>query len=130
MKPPPDPRRRDRRVSVEKVSGTGDESNGEAIKTWEPAWKDEAGNGIDLWAEKLEGRALERFTAQQQIALTSAVFVFAWAPANEIDPATHRLKFDGRTYEVTGSVEQGRRQTLAVMATAVASAPGGADVRP
>lgn len=115
---------------VEKVTGTGTATNGEPIKTWGPAWEDAQGEGIHLWAEKLEGRALERFAAQQRIATTAAVFVFAWAPANEIDPATYRLKFDGRTYEVTGAVEQGRRQTMAVTCEAVANAPGGPDVRP
>lgn len=130
MKPLLDPRRRDRRVLVEKVIGTGTATNGEPIKTWGPAWADAEGAAIHLSAEKLEGRALERFAAQQRIATTAAVFVLAWAPANEIDPATYRLKFDGRTYEITGNIELGRRQGSAVTCEAVANAPGGPDVRP
>lgn len=130
MTPAPDPRRRDRKVLVEKRAAPTLAGNGEPVVTWAPAFTDADGNAVHLWAEKLEGRALERFAAAQRIAQTATVFSFAWAPANTIDPATHRLKYDGRSFEVTGSVEQGRRQGVAVMCEAIAATPGGADVRP
>ena len=113
-----------RRVLVEKRT-EAQAGNGETVETWGPAWRDGDGKPIYLYAEKLEGRALERFVAAQSLATTSVVFMFAWAPANQIDPATHRLIYDGRTLEVSGAVEQGQRQGIAVWSSAVARAPEG-----
>lgn len=123
-------RKRDRRVLIEKKGDPSQTTNGEVSRAWAPAFVDEVGQPVYLWAEKLEGRALERFAAQQRIAQTAAVFMLGWAPANTIDPATHRLTYDGRRFEITGAVEQGRREAVALMCEAVANAPGGADVRP
>lgn len=126
MKPSQDPRRRTRRVLVE-VRTIITASNGEPGEAWAPAWSTPEGVAIYLFAEILAGRALERFVAAQAIATTAVVFKFAWAPANQIDPATHRVTYDGRTFDVSGSVEDGQRQGTIVWAEAVAAAPEGGD---
>ena len=125
MTPGTDARRRNRRVLIEIRMPDGQAANGEPKVVWEAAWKDAADAPIYLSAEKLEGRALERFAAAERLATTAAVFACAWAPANQIDPATHRLTYEGRRYEVTGSVEIGTRQGVAVICEAIASTPGG-----
>lgn len=125
MTPGTDARRRNRRVLIEIKSGTGQAANGEPMVAWVPAWLDAAYAPIYLSAEKLEGRALERFASAQRLATTAAVFAFGWAPAHQIDPATHRLTYEGRRYEVTGSVEIGTRQGVAVICEAIASPPVG-----
>lgn len=123
-------RGRDRRVLIEKKGAAAQGSDGEPSAPWVPAFTGADGKALELWAAKLEGRALEKFAAQQRIAQTAAVFSLAWAPANTIDPATHRLTYDGRRYDITGVVEQGRREGIALMCEAVANAPRGPDVRP
>lgn len=119
-----DPRRRNRLVLVEARTKASD-SSGEETYTWGPAWRDAAEAPIFLNAEKLEGKALERFAAAQNIAITAVVFKFAWAPANQIDPAKHRLSYDGRTLDIHGAVEIGHREGVAVWSAAVAAAPVG-----
>lgn len=126
MKPTADPRRMTRRVLVEKrTRGRVPGGNGEEVDTWAPAWRDSDNRPIYLYAEKLEGRALERFAAAQTVATVTAAFKFAWAPANQIDPATHRLVYDGRTLDIAGAVEVGERQGVHVWSEAVARAPEG-----
>lgn len=119
-----DPRRRTRRVLIEKRT-RGQATNGETIDTWAPAWTGPDGKPILLSAEKLTGRALERFVVQQRVATAGEVFMLAWAPANEIDPATHRLSHEGRAMNITAAVEVGHRAGVAVTCEGIAATPAG-----
>lgn len=120
-----DPRRRTRRVLIEKLE-RDQAANGEPVETWEPAWADADGNPVLLSAEKLAGRALEKFVVQQRIATMGDVFLLAWAPANQIDPGTHRLTHEGRTMNIVGVVEVGHRAGVAITCDGIAAAPQGA----
>lgn len=118
-----DPRRRNRLVLIEKLTRTK-AANGEPVEQWDPAWK----NGdapIYLPAERLAGRALERFVIQQRLATAGEVFVLAWAPANQIDPATYRLTHEGAVMNILGAVEIGFRAAVALTCEGIAHNPAG-----
>lgn len=118
-----DPRRRNRRVLIEKLTRSK-AANGETVETWEPAWQHE-GKPIYLTAERLTGKPLERFVLQQRVATMGDVFVLAWQPANQIDPATHRLTYEGAVMNILGAIEVGHRAGVALTCSSIAQHPAG-----
>ena len=81
-----------------------------------------------IWMSKRDVRANERIAANQKMAEVDAVFRARWSPLmDELDfrPDTHRLVYDGRAYEVHGTTELGRRDSVEIMCAARAEASFG-----
>lgn len=89
--------RLDRRITLQRRT-LAENDYGEAIETW-----------VDLatvWAEMLPVRGAERYAAQQTVAETEIKWRIRWRP--NLTPID-RLTYDGRTYDVNGVLEIGRR---------------------
>lgn len=102
----------DKKVQVQRRTKVRDPASGELVETW-------ANLGLPLWAEKLEGRPLERYAAQQKIAEISTGWRLRWAPALiTLTPDDHRLVYGSQTFDIKGLVEIQRRQGVVVLAMA------------
>jgi SPP1 family predicted phage head-tail adaptor len=102
----PDAARLDRRVTLQEKVETQDEY-GQAIVTWVDM--------ADTWAEAIPGRGVERTEALQLVAITDMIFRIRWR--NDLSAAATRVRFDGRSYDVLGISELGRRELLQLDAT-------------
>ena len=98
--------RLDRRVTIERSIETQDDY-GAPVQTWSVV--------AVVFAEKRDIRARERFAAEQDIGEETTVFVIRW-----LDGVTtkHRLRCEGKTYNIEGIAEVGRREGLEITATA------------
>jgi SPP1 family predicted phage head-tail adaptor len=99
--------RLDRRITIE-IKTVAQDEFGQPVETWTTL--------ATVWAHKRDIRASEKFRAQQEIAEEAAVFEIRWRSG--ID-AGDRLVHDGKTYDIEGVAEIGRREGLELMATAV-----------
>ena len=98
--------RLDRRITLQRKTVV-ENSYGEPIETW-----------MDLatvWAEHLPAGGVERYAATQMVAEADTRWRIRYrAYLTPID----RLSYAGRTYEVTGVVEIGRREGLEIYSKA------------
>lgn len=99
----------DRRVSIEARSVT-ENSFGEAIESWAEVRKESASYSPGSGAER-------RISAQEQ-ASHPATFVFhSNTLTSAMTPQSHRLVFDGGTWDIHSNVEIGRGRKRSVIAT-------------
>lgn len=102
----------DKRVQVLKRTRTRDPSSGELVESWSPL-------GKPLWAAMDEGRALERYVAQQKVGEVSHGFRFGFAPGlMTLTNDEHRLRYNAQEFEIHGVIEIQRRQGVVVLAMA------------
>jgi SPP1 family predicted phage head-tail adaptor len=94
----------DRRITIQRINDTGDSND---------TWSDVA----VLWATKRDVRATERFAERQTIAEIDVVFTIRY-PSFPISPDKNRVAYGGRTYDITGVTEVGRREGLELSAVA------------
>ncbi len=100
--------RLDRRLRIETCSKTTSAS-GEVTRSWPP---DGGSILAEVWAERLERTARERFMTQQLVAQLEAGWRIRWSQdvADQLSPLEDlRLIESGRIYDITGVVEIGRR---------------------
>lgn len=106
----------DREVMVQLKTATRGAAGGEEFD-----WA----NVRNIWMQKRDVRANERIAANQKMAEVDTVFRARWSPLMddmEFRPDTHRLVYDGRAYEVHGTIEVGRRDSVDIMCAARAEA--------
>lgn len=102
----------DKRVQILVRSRVRDPSSGELVETF-------VALGKPLWASMLEGRALERYTAQQKVAEVSHGWRFRFAPGLlTLTPDQHRLRYNDQEFEIHGCLEIQRRQGVVVLSMA------------
>ena len=88
----------DRRITLQRKSSSQD-SFGEAIDTWADI--------STVWAEVVPVSGNERFVSQQVIAEADTLFKIRYMSG--LTPLD-RVVYDGRTYDVKGVIEIGRRR--------------------
>ena len=98
--------RLDRLITIGEFTSVQD-SYGQEIETW-PEF-------ATVWAEKIDIKARERFAAQQDIAEETTRFRIRWLAG--VTPKM-RIQHDGKTYDIEGIAELGRRAGLEITATA------------
>lgn len=80
---------------------------GQEVETWTTAWKPSAR------VRPFGGS--ERFTAQQIVGKAVVTFKIRYRPGVAVD--THRIVFDGRTYDLHDVREVGRQEALEIDAS-------------
>jgi SPP1 family predicted phage head-tail adaptor len=106
--------RLDRRISILRATPAADEFN-EQVETW--------GTLAVVWAHATPVMDAERQRAGETLASKSYRFTIRYSSqVADVDPRD-RVTFDGRTYDVQGVKEIGRREGLEITATARAEAP-------
>lgn len=105
------PGNRDRRIIIESPTSTTDAFGGEVI-TWTPI-------GTGWWASFYPLKDSEVFRNSEATATVTHRFQLDFTNQvwDAIDPRC-RILFDGRTYNVVGIKEIGRRQGIDISATA------------
>jgi SPP1 family predicted phage head-tail adaptor len=98
--------RLDRRVIIERKTVLQDET-GQPVETWS-TWK-------IVFMGKRDVRADERFRSDQELASETTVFVSHYIAGVT---AQDRLVTEGKTYDIIGVAEVGRRSGLEITATA------------
>lgn len=106
-----DPGRLDRRIVLERRDGQLDAA-GEDLPQWV------AIATLPAQVEPVSGR--EGFSSQQRFAEATHTFTIRYRGG--VDP-THRIRYEGRTYDILGVSEIGRREGLAIVAAARAETP-------
>ena len=96
----------DRWITIEQFTAVQD-SYGQETETWSEF--------KSVWAEKVDIKARERFAAQQDIAEETTRFRLRWL--EDVTPKM-RIVLDGKTYDIEGIAELGRRAGLEITATA------------
>ena len=86
----------DRRITLQTFATTQDEY-GDVLETW--------ADEVTLWADVQLLAGLERVQAAQTMAVMDARFIVRWRA--DIQPGTHRVVYDGRTYQIEAVVELG-----------------------
>lgn len=99
----------DRRVVIQAVTRTTD-GGGEAVETWAAI--------ATVWAAVWQLSATERAARPQTAAEETRRFRIRWTAAFTPGPGTHRIRFDGRTYDVQSVAEINRREGWDITATA------------
>lgn len=99
--------KRDRLVEILQQAVTGQDALGQDIVSW-TVWK-------QAWMAKHDVTAAERFRANQEIASETVIWQSLWIDGLT---ASHRLRHDGKTYDVEGVAETGPAD-LEITATAV-----------
>jgi len=90
--------RMDRRITLQRKSSSQD-SFGQPIETWADI--------STVWAEVVPVSGNERFVSQQVIAEADTLFKIRYMSG--LTPLD-RVVYDGRTYDVKGVIEIGRRR--------------------
>ena len=96
----------DRFITIEQFTAVQD-SYGQETLTWTEF--------ASVWAEKADIKARERFSAQQDIAEETTRFRLRYLEG--VTPKM-RIVHDGKTYDIEGIAELGRRAGLEITATA------------
>lgn len=106
--------RLDRRISILRATTAANAFN-EKVETWSAL--------VVVWAEAKPVLDGERQAAGQTLASKSIRFTIRHSTAvADVDPRD-RIEFDGRTYDINGVKEIGRREGLEITATARAETP-------
>ena len=106
--------RLDRRITILRATVAADIFN-EQVETW--------GTLAVVWAHAAPVMDAERQRAGETLASKSYRFTIRYSSdIADIDPRD-RVTFDGRTYDVQGVKEIGRREGLEITATARAETP-------
>ena len=99
----------DRRVVIQRATITRD-AMGEQVETW--------GALATVWASATPVRDGERFADGEVRSLITMRFQVRWSPQVASLDERDRLLFDGRTYDIHGVKETGRRVGLEISAAA------------
>jgi SPP1 family predicted phage head-tail adaptor len=106
--------RLDRRIVIQRATTTANSFN-EPISTWATL--------ATVWAKAEPVSDGERQRSGETLADKKYRFTIRWSyDVSEVDPRD-RVVFDGRTYDVSGVKEMGRREFIELTATARAEAP-------
>jgi SPP1 family predicted phage head-tail adaptor len=106
--------RLDRRITILRATVAADEFN-EQVETW--------GTLAVVWAQATPVMDAERQRAGETLASKAYRFTIRYSSdVAAVDPRD-RVTFDGRTYDVQGVKEIGRREGLEITATARAETP-------
>lgn len=106
--------RLDRRIVIQQATTAADSFN-EPVQTWATL--------ATVWAIAEPVSDGERQRAGETLASKSYRFTIRWSyDVFEIDPR-NRVVFDGRTYDIQGVKEIGRREFIEITATARAETP-------
>jgi SPP1 family predicted phage head-tail adaptor len=106
--------RLDRRITIERATTAANDFN-EPVQTWATL--------TEVWAHAAPVMDAEKVRAGETLALKSYRFTIRYsAIVADVDPRD-RLTFDGRTFDIAGVKEIGRRQGLEITATARAESP-------
>lgn len=97
----------DRLITIQSKTVEKDEY-GEEIETWTEVKK--------IWAMRRDLRGKEFYAAQQLNAEINTVFKTRYVSG--ITPDSHRVVYDGLTYNILAVVELGRREALELMVKA------------
>ena len=97
--------RLDRRIAIKRRTVT-QSASGEEQVTWTTV--------ATVWAEKIENRGTERFSAQQYVGHAVRTFRFRWSTTVAEVTTKHRVTFDGRDFDITDVREVGRREGIEV----------------
>jgi len=97
----------DRLITIQSKTTEKDEY-GEEIETWDTHAK--------VWAMRRDLRGNEFYAAQQLNAEINTVFKTRYVSG--IAPDSHRIVYDGLTYNILAVVELGRREALELMVKA------------
>lgn len=101
--------RLDRRITIQAVTRSRD-SFGQASETWADL--------LTVWAAFKPVSASERFAAAQTIATQAATFSIRYRADLSLSPGGHRIRFDGKNWNITGYSEIGRREGWEIYASA------------
>lgn len=100
----------DREILIQTATATQSDS-GEQVVTW--------GSNEWVWAMWLPAGSTEAWKAQSRLeGIVDGVFRIHWR--GDIDPATKRIVWDGKTYDVRPPVEGGRHEWLDIPVSAIA----------
>lgn len=100
----------DRLVTLQARTFTRDKRTGEMVESWDTLG--------EVWAEKLEGAVLERYTGTQRIAEATRGYRMRWDNALlTLTPDGHRL-VHGQAWNILGTMEIGRREAVLVQVNA------------
>ena len=102
------PGKMDRRVTIQARTLTKDAAGGR-VETWADAF--------DCWAEIVTSKATESVTADADRASEDRQFRIRHKSG--IASGTHRLLYQLRFYDITGIIEEGRRDRLLLTCRAV-----------
>jgi SPP1 family predicted phage head-tail adaptor len=106
--------RLDRRITILRAAVAADAFN-EQVQTW--------GDIATVWAHAAPVMDAEKQRAGETLASKSYRFTIRYSSdVADVDPRD-RVTFDGRTYDVQGVKEIGRREGLEITATARAETP-------
>lgn len=111
---PMEPGERDRAVTIQQLTESAG-SSGFPVETW-------ATLVTPVWMRKLDVGSQERFAAAQ----LSAPYETQWEMGYRTDmdpelvnvPKTRRLLYGGRTYDITGASQIGRREGIELLTVA------------
>lgn len=103
----------DRRITIQARTDTQDGA-GQAVATWADA--------ATVWARWEPFQVREPFTDQQFAAFIDSRFIIRRRPSLIPSPKTHRVSYDGKTYDIAGVREIGRREALELLCYARAEA--------
>ena len=99
----------DRRITIERATESRDAFNS-IVKAWATL--------TTVWASKQETRDTERVASQEVGAEITTRFQIRWSSTvSDVNPKD-RVIFDGRTYDIVGVKEIGRREGLELSASA------------
>jgi SPP1 family predicted phage head-tail adaptor len=99
----------DRRIVIERAALTAN-AFGEGVPTWAPL--------AEVWAHKQDVSDKERQQSAEVSAEITTRFRIRWSPDVATLNPKDRIVFDGRTFEIWGVKEIGRREGLEISATA------------
>lgn len=98
--------RMDRLITIQQRSDSQD-SYGQPVPSWSTL--------AEVWADKKDVKASERFASEQRIAEQTTVFRIYW---RDDVTAKMRVSYDGKVYDINGVAEIGRREGLELTTTA------------
>jgi len=105
------PGKMDRRITIESRTMDRDAAGGRT-----EAWTTAA----EVWAELVTRKSKEAAAADSERPMDSRTFRIRFRTITEHN---HRVIYDGKTFNITGISEEGRKQTLLIEATAATAIP-------
>jgi SPP1 family predicted phage head-tail adaptor len=99
----------DRRITIQRATGAVDAFN-EPVASWSSM--------MTVWAQKKDVSDRERFAAAETGAVITTRFTVRWSQQTADVSPKDRIVSDGRSYDIHGIKEIGRRRFLEITAAA------------
>lgn len=100
----------DRTITIERFTATQDEGSGEEVQTWSTL--------ATVQASKKDVSDRERIAAAEVAADITTRFQIRWdSSVADVNPKD-RLVYEGKTYDIVGVKELGRREGIEISANA------------